>query len=147
MSDILKLANELAKRKVDHDDGEGLAIYVPYDDETKATLTKLGYVEDERFPVSNGLIDITFVAEDFFPDGDYWFFDGKKFLNLGDLKHGVSECECLDCYWNSSCKDIYSPIWGGTKWCLCDSMVEHLDINNPFELTPGKKTCPGYSEY
>lgn len=147
MKDKLDLANELASRKVDSDCGENLAIYVPFDNETRAILTKLGYSENEKFPVFDDLIDITFVANDIFPDGNHWSFDGEKFIDFGDLKEGVSECECLDCYWNSSCKDVFHPVWEGTKWCLSDEMVEHLDINNPFKLTPGKKTCPGYSKY
>lgn len=144
MKDKLDLANELAKRKMYHDSGENLAIYVPFDTETKRILTELGYSLNEKLPV-DGLIDIVCVVDDIISDGEHWGFDGNKFVYFGDLKEAVGECECLDCYWNSSCKDVFHPVWEGTKWCLSDEMVEHLDINNPFKLTPGKKTCPGYS--
>ena len=54
------------------------------------------------------------------------------------------KCNITDCYWNlydENSEHYNDEIF---KECVHESLDEHYDPNNDFELTPDSKECEGY---
>lgn len=45
------------------------------------------------------------------------------------------KCNIKECYWNFK------------GYCVSESLDEHFDEDNDFEMTPSSKMCEGYLDY